>query len=85
MNGYEDCTVEVYEDGARILGTTADGRRVVVGVLKGAATVVMPGLLLANMHCAYWVDGRTPPPGWPVDSHFVQKFAGARPLPVEER
>ena len=85
MNGYEDCTVEVYEDGARILGTTADGRRVVAAVLKGAATVVMPGLLLANMHCPYWVDGRTPPPGWPADSHFAKKFAGARPLPVEER
>lgn len=85
MNGYEDCTVEVYEDGARILGTTADGRRVVVGVLKGAATVVMPGLLLANMHCPYWVDGRTPPPGWPVDSHFAKKLVGDCPPPVEER
>lgn len=85
MNGYEDCTVEVYEDGARILGTTADGRRVVAGVLKGAATVVMPGLLLANMHCPYWVDGRTPPPGWSSGARFAEKLVDDGAPPLEEQ
>lgn len=85
MNGYKDCTIEVYEDGARILGTTADGRRVVAAVLKGAATVVMPGLLLANMHCPYWVDGRTPPPGWAGDALSLREHPCAGQAPLEER
>lgn len=53
MTAYTDPTVEVYEDGIRILCTGPDGARMVVSVLPGASTVVVPGLRLTNMDEPY--------------------------------